>query len=297
MPSALSSVNHAENFPVASCLFPRALRQAVAVIYQFARSADDLADEGNAPPAVRLAALAQYRQALDQLALQQRPTATLFIALEQVVQQHTLPLKPFYDLLDAFCQDIHIHHYSTIDEVLKYCERSATPIGYLMLKLYGITDAALLSYSNAICTGLQLANFCQDVGIDWDIGRVYLPQDEIRENGVDAKNLPLAESSVEWRQLMHLQIQRARQLINSGRPLVVALQQHKNDQKGLPSSKRLAWELRMIIEGGLRILERIEAVDYQVVSRRPSLNFKDWGIILARCLYFHGRSQCLQKHE
>lgn len=286
----LFSADQKENFPVASLLLPRKLRHAISVIYRFARSADNLADEGNETPQARLTALSLYKQQLNIIAQKQPPSLPLFIALDKVIQQHQLPLQPFYDLLDAFCQDVHTHRYKNILDVLHYCTRSANPIGRLMLSLYGITDPHLQRYADTICTGLQLANFCQDVALDWQIKRIYIPQAEIQKAGLDPTLLPTYDASPAWQHLMQGQVARARHFLNAGRPLVKALQNYPL-MSTTHTPNRLAWELRLIIEGGLRILERIEQINYRVFKQRPTLNPKDWLIIFSRGLYFHRHTQ------
>lgn len=293
-----SSVQHAENFPVASFLIPRALRHAVMVIYQFARSADDFADEGNITTQERLSALTSYQRQLDLIARKVPATYPLFMQLERIIHQHALPLSPFYDLLSAFCQDTQIQRYDNINQLFDYCQRSANPIGRLVLALHGLTCTNMIKYSDAVCTGLQLTNFCQDVSIDWNMGRTYIPQDELAAANLTMQDLSQVESSYVWQQLMQQQIARARMLLQAGRPLITALQQYsaqthantsqaalkKNITRG--AIKRLSWELRLTIEGGLRILERIEQCNYRVFSQRPTLNAQDWLIIIWRGMRF-----------
>src|SRR5262249_30150958 len=171
------SVGHYENFPVASLLLPASLRRPVSVIYRFARSADDFADEGDLPPAARLALLDGYRQELDRLKSGTQPVAPLFQELRSVVLARGLPLAPFYDLLDAFSQDVRKLRYESFAEVMDYCRRSADPIGRLMLHLYGTSNTANIASSDSVCSALQLINFWQDVEVDFRKNRVYLPQD------------------------------------------------------------------------------------------------------------------------
>src|SRR5271167_1263863 len=166
------SVAHYENFPVASRLVPASLRAAVVAIYRFARAADDIADEGTDPPAARLSQLDAYASMLDRIERGEVPSAAPFAELAAAIERHALPLRPFHDLLSAFRQDVTKPRYATYDEVLDYCARSANPIGRLLLHLYHAHDAGNLRHADAICTGLQLANFWQDIAIDWrKIGR------------------------------------------------------------------------------------------------------------------------------
>ncbi|MCC7005833.1 MAG: squalene synthase HpnC [Ottowia sp.] len=282
-----TSVSHAENFPVASLFIAPKLRAPIAAIYCFARNADDFADEGDHCAETRLTALAEYHQGLDRIAQGLPANTPLFEALNQVIRIHQLALAPFYDLLHAFRRDIFVKRYRDNAALLNYCRYSANPIGQLILALHGLANEQTVQWSNAICTGLQLANFCQDVALDWRMGRIYLPQDELYAAGITPDNLPQAELSAAWRTLMNQQITRARTLLHTGRPLVFALKAiGKNAIQKDYLAKRLSWELRLTIEGGLRILERIEQCHYRVFTQRPTLNFRDWLIIIARCFRF-----------
>jgi len=185
------AVDHYENFPVASLLLPRALRGAVRDIYRFARSADDIADEGDADAATRLAQLAAYRAQLQRIDARQEPDAlvAIFAPLALTIARHHLPLAPFTDLLSAFEQDVRVARYDDDAALLDYCARSANPVGRLMLHLYDARDPAYLPLSDAICTGLQLTNFWQDIALDWAKGRVYLPRDALARHGVDEDDI------------------------------------------------------------------------------------------------------------
>lgn len=266
-------VEHYENFPVASLLLPARLREPVEAIYAFARSADDVADEGDAPAIVRLARLHDYQIALEACAhghpVHDGSIAPLFKRLGRAINAHALPLQPFRDLLDAFMQDVSKTRYRDFDELRDYCRRSADPVGRLMLHLYGAAMPDNLRRSDAICTSLQLINFCQDVAVDWRKERIYLPQDDMARFGIDEPTLdalvygttPINE---EWRALLAFEVQRARAMMHEGAPLA----------RALPG--RIGWELRLVVLGGLRILERIEAVGYDVFHRRPTLGRSDW---------------------
>lgn len=266
------AVDHYENFPVASLLLPARLRPAVAAIYAFARSADDLADEGDASAGQRLAALAVYEQGLDAIEQQRLPSVSavpqLFIALEQTVHAYQLPLQPLRDLLSAFRQDVVTTRYPTFAALLDYCRRSANPVGILMLQLYGRADAANLRDSDAICSALQLINFWQDAAIDWQKGRIYLPQEDLDRFGVTAEHLTEARVDARWCALMRFEVERARTMMLSGAPLATRL------------PGRIGWELRLVVQGGLRILDAIEAAGFDVFRQRPVLRKADWCRIL-----------------
>ena len=274
----MNGVEHYENFPVASVLCPPALRPAVVAIYHFARTADDIADEGDAPSAQRLADLQAYRQDLRALYASSAPSsrwAAVFGPLDRVRQQHQLPEAPLADLLDAFMQDVRNPGYATRAELLDYCRRSANPIGRLLLHLYGVQDSTARAEADAICTALQLINFWQDLSVDLLRGRHYVPQADAQAHGalplqpgVDtAATQALVQDLVAW----------SRTLMQRGAPLV-----HR-----LPG--RAGWELRLVVQGGLRILEKIEAMQHTTMSHRPTLGASDLPRLLWRALCMRRR--------
>jgi squalene synthase HpnC len=249
----MSSIDHYENFPVASWLCPAQLRPAVQALYHFARTADDLADEGHDPAHHRLDALGEYRADL-QNCLNQAPALSVrwpkvFTPLQHVALQYQLPAQPLFDLLDAFEQDVVYSSvgqgYRNRGELLDYCRRSANPVGRLMLHLYGVNDAISLAQSDAICSALQLINFWQDRADDLRRGRDYLPEGHT-----------LSE-----------ELSFARELMMQGAPLVHRI-------KGLAG-----WELRAVVQGGLAVLDkldaRVETVDHtqlvRLVLKKPDL--------------------------
>jgi squalene synthase HpnC len=266
-------VEHYENFPVASFLLPKRLVPAVEAIYAFARSADDIADEGDADPDQRLAALARYEQALDTIARGEATDDPQFARLAAVIAQYHLPLQPFRDLLSAFRQDVVVKRYPDFAALLDYCQRSANPVGLLMLSLYGAADEHNVRQSDAICSSLQLINFLQDVAIDREKDRIYLPADDLARFGVESGRLRDWTADACWRELMSFEVARARALMLSGAPLALRL------------PGRLGWELRLVVQGGLRILEAIERADYDVFMRRPKLGARDWLILGWRALW------------
>lgn len=260
-------VDHYENFPVASWLVPASLRGAIVAIYWFARGADDIADEGDAEPAARLAALDHYATMLDRIAAGARPAEAPFAALSDAVREHALPLPLLHALLSAFRQDVLKSRYADYAEICDYCTRSANPIGRLLLHLYGVTDEASLKRSDAICAGLQLANFWQDIAVDWAKDRVYLPADDMRRFGVSERHIADATCDASWQRLLAFEVDRARALLRDGRPLA----------RTLPLRLRL--ELRMVVAGGLRILKRIDDVRGDVFRHRPVLTAGDWSAL------------------
>jgi squalene synthase HpnC len=264
------AVEHYENFPVASILLPRRLVPAVEAIYAFARSADDIADEGAALPAERLAQLDAYEAALDRIAEGAAPLDPMFARLAHVLDEFALPQAPLRDLLSAFRQDVTTTRYADYPLLLDYCRRSANPVGRLMLALYGVHDPLSLRESDAICTALQLTNFWQDVAIDIGKGRIYLPQEDLARFGVQAADIEAGRQGPAWRALLRFEVGRARALMLEGAPLATRLR------------GRIGLELRMIVQGGLRILEAIERVDYDVFHQRPQLKRRDWVVVAWR---------------
>jgi squalene synthase HpnC len=262
--SYFMSVEHYENFPVASLLMPARLRPAVRAIYAFARSADDIADEGDALPEERLAALGSYVEELERIASGKDPETPLFRRLQEKVTEFKLPLQPFHDLLSAFQQDVVTTRYATFEDLKDYCRRSANPVGRLMLHLYGAAGEENLRDADAICTALQLINFWQDVAVDWQKKRIYLPREDMDRFAVTEGHIAGQIRDQAWHALMRFETERARALMLSGSALPLRL------------GGRIGWELRMIVQGGLRILERLERADYDVFARRPVLGPRDW---------------------
>lgn len=271
------SVDHYENFPVASLLCPPALRPAVAAIYHFARTADDIADEGNAPPAQRLADLSAYRAELQAAyrggAIASARWPQVFGPLRTALARHALPADLLADLLSAFEQDVVRDAYVDRADLLDYCRRSANPVGRLMLHLYGIGGAQALRQSDAICSALQLANFWQDLGVDTRRGRLYVPASDCARRGVDPASLLAQRDAPNVRALVADVVEWARALMRDGAPLVHAV------------PGRAGWELRLVVQGGLRILEKIAALDFATLHTRPRLRWYDAPLLLWRALW------------
>lgn len=270
------SIEHYENFPVASWLCPPALRPAIMAIYGFARTADDLADEGDAGAAQRLRDLADYRADLRAVAAGRAPSprwaARVFAPLARAIAEHRLPLPLLEDLLDAFEQDLVKTDYATRAELLDYCRRSANPVGRLLLHLYGIDDADALRQSDAICSALQLINFWQDFTVDGPRGRIYAPLEDRRRHGVEGQDLLSLRDSPAARALIAELCAWARALMADGAPLV-----HR-----IPG--RAGWELRLVVQGGLRILDRLQAMRFAALLRRPTVGAADAPLLLWRAL-------------
>ena len=267
------SVGHYENFPVASLLLPRELREPVAVIYRFARTADDFADEGDATASRRLELLQEFRAELEKIHASRPPQTPLFEDVARIVRAHALPLQLFRDLLDAFSQDVVKNRYADVAEVLDYCRRSANPVGRLLLALFRKDSRENLDLSDKICSSLQLINFWQDVDVDYVTkDRVYLPQDEMRRFGVTEDHLRDKRCDTSFRQLLQFQVERARRMMLEGKPLVDKL------------DGRFRLEIAITVQGGLRILEKLERTGYDMFRHRPVHRWFDWPLLFLRAL-------------
>jgi squalene synthase HpnC len=269
------SVDHYENFPVASVLCPARLRPAVAALYWFARTADDLADEGDAAPAQRLADLAAYRSDLEAVLAGQAPSPrwpSVFAPLATAITRFHLPAELLGDLLSAFEQDVVQNDYVDRAQLLDYCRRSANPVGRLLLHLHGISDAHALTQSDAICSALQLANFWQDLRIDTARGRLYTPHSDRLRHGVQAPRLLAQQDGPAVRALVADLVGWTREMMHSGAALV----------HSVPG--RAGWELRLVVQGGLRILDKIERSGHATLLMRPRLRWFDAPVMLWRAL-------------
>jgi hydroxysqualene synthase len=265
---------HYENFPVASRLLPRRMRPHVAAIYAFARLADDMADEGARPARERLADLDDWRQRLEAAigtdSLPAESHGIVFSALRHTIEVCRLPPQLFRDLLSAFRQDVTTTRYATWEDVLDYCRRSANPVGRLVLRVAGYRSDALDAASDAICTALQLANFWQDFAIDWRKGRLYLPESIWRPAGAAEADLDARTMTPEWRRALAEVTARTRALFAEGRPVCDGV------------GGRLRYELRATWLGGTTILDKLEAANFDVFSRRPQLTKSDLPRLLWR---------------
>lgn len=281
-------VGHYENFPVASWLCPPRLRPAVAAIYRFARTADDLADEGQATAPERLADLAAFRSELTRCIEKAeggaaRPATerwpAVFGPLGVAIARHQLPGNLLHDLLSAFEQDVRYtaqqHRYASTDELLGYCRLSANPVGRLLLHLYGVHDARSLQQSDQICSALQLINFWQDISRDLPNARCYLPADTLKRHGLQVADFesPLLEATAARRAVVAELCAYARGLMQLGAPLA----------RRVPG--RAGWELRLVVQGGLRILELIEEQGHRSWQTRVQLQRADAPRLLWRALW------------
>lgn len=281
---------HYENFPVASVLLPPAMRPHVAAVYAFARAADDFADEGHAAPDERLARLETWRHALHGCVRDHHSVdgsdALVFRALGHTIRAHELPLSLFDDLLSAFAQDVTVHRYATWAEVLDYCRRSANPVGRLVLRLAGVVDKRADGWSDHVCTALQLANFWQDLGIDWDRGRLYLPAEALDRFGARESALEAAVRSrvlpVEWRRAVADAVDRTDAMFQDGRPVCDSV------------DGRLRWELRATWLGGRAILAKLRRGGCDPLAERPRLGASDVPALLWRALFWRRRAESIE---
>jgi len=272
--------SHYENFPVASRLMPARLRPHVAAIYAFARTADDFADEPGREPEERLRLLNEWGRRLDGEHFPDKqsppdkecPPDMIFSALADTRARFDLPAELFHDLLSAFKQDVVTTRYESWDAVLDYCRRSANPVGRLVLRLSGYRDDALDQASDAVCTALQLTNFWQDVAIDWPRGRLYVPEEVWRTAGADPEVLDRGRMTPQWTTAMRTCGDYTRRLFADGRPVCDGV------------GGRLRYELRATWLGGSRVLDRLEAVNYDVFTSRPRLGTSDAIVIASKTL-------------
>ena len=254
---------HYENFPIVSFFVPKRLRKHVAIIYWFARSADDIADEGNEKPEFRLDKLDEFELKFKQ-ALNGKPDSAFFSALSETITVLNLTPKHFTDLLYAFKQDVVKKRYDNYEELLNYCNHSANPVGRLILELFNVRNKDAYYYSDEICTALQLTNFFQDSKIDFNRGRIYYPQAEMEKYGVAEKVFELNENNLNLQKLVKFNVERTRVLFNDGKKLLKFL------KGGL--KLEISWTLR----GGEAILDKISKNNYDVLNKRPVLSKTDF---------------------
>lgn len=255
--------SHYENFPVTSFFLKKDLQKHIAVIYQFARQADDIADEGDMPEDLRLLKLNEYQKFLEHC-FSSKYENGFWEVLKLTIDEKKLSPHYFTDLLDAFKQDTSKKKYDNYDELLAYCTKSANPVGRIILELYNIREEEPIKYSDKICTALQLTNFCQDVNIDILKNRIYLPKDEMNLFNVDAKQIADKRFNENFSKLMNYQVERIKRLFVEGRELLPFL--HGS----------LKLQINMTIKGGEAVLKKIEELNYNVLRSRPKLQKIDF---------------------
>ncbi|MBI5463834.1 MAG: squalene synthase HpnC [Ignavibacteriales bacterium] len=263
---------HYENFPVASWLLPRDKRKYVAAIYAFARIADDFADEPGYTLAERVDGLTQWRSELEQCreGVAGHP---VFVALLETIKRFDIPIDLFEHLLDAFQQDVMVHRYETFQDVLEYCNNSANPIGRLVLLLFNYRNQELFEWSDAVCTALQLTNFWQDLSVDIPRDRLYLPQEDLDKFNYSESDLRQLRYTARFKGLMEFEIDRTQDLFDLGKPLLTEV------------GRDVRRELKLTWLGGARILQKIRAQNYNVLSRRPLLSTRDKAALLTGSLF------------
>lgn len=265
--------SHYENFPVASLVIPRERRPYVAAIYAFARTADDFADEGDVPAHERLRRLDEWGEKLRRC-YRGDATEPVFVALGETAARTGLPREPLDALLHAFRLDVTAQRFSGFEDLLFYCRHSANPVGYLLLHLFGEATERTIPLSDSICTGLQLANFWQDLSVDWANGRLYVPLEDLGRFGYTESELGRGVFDERFRRMLAFEVDRAREYLLNGVSLL-----------NLVSSARLRFELSLTVRGGLAILEAVRATGYDVLHRRPSLSVINKAGILLRTLF------------
>lgn len=267
------SKTHYENFPVASFLIPREKRLDIAIVYWFARTADDLADEGQISATERISALNDFEKNFGD-ALNSKFASEEFRILSDVIIRNKLNPQYFTDLISAFRQDVIRNRYRTFDEVLDYCRRSANPVGRLVLDIFNVKNEDAYLYSDKICTALQLTNFFQDVEIDFAKGRIYFPQDEMSRFNVNENMFEMRENNPNFSALLKYNVERTKVLFNEGKKLFSFL------------NGRLKAEIKWTVAGGEKILAKIEKNKYQIFGKRPKLNKRDFITILFKSIFY-----------
>ncbi len=265
------ATQHYENFQVVSFLLPKHLHQDFYNVYSFCRWADDLGDEiGDPQESLRL--LAWWRQELVSLFENGEAAHPVFVALKITIERHGIPMQPFERLIQAFEHDQVVTRYQSFDEVLAYCVNSANPVGHLVLYLGGYNDPERQRLSDFTCSALQLANFWQDVAVDLKKDRVYLPLDLLARHGYTVEELFLLEFNERFRSVMMEAISVAEGLFRQGLPLVKMV------------DRRLSLDLDLFSRGGLKVLDKIRAQDYNVLACRPHISKVERVGILLQCL-------------
>ncbi|MEZ6066161.1 MAG: squalene synthase HpnC [Planctomycetaceae bacterium] len=268
------AIGHYENFPVVSWMLPRELRQHFYNVYAFCRWADDLGDEvSGSDKSLRL--LSWWRNELERCYVG-ATTHPVYVALRPTIERFSIPIVPFNDLISAFEQDQRVAEYETFSQLQDYCRRSADPVGRIVLHLCECFNPQNVDWSDSICTGLQLANFWQDVARDHAIGRVYLPREDRERFGYTDESLSAHQANAAFHALMEFQVRRAREHLLAGLPLADAV------------PGRVKLDIELFIQGGLRILKRIEAIDYRVWETRPKVGKRDIVPMLGNVIWRRG---------
>lgn len=265
------ATHHYENFHVVSLLLPKRLHQDFYNVYAFCRWADDLGDE-TGDPRESLRLLGWWRGELRALFAGEPPSHPVFIALAETIRRHHLPVDPFDDLIDAFVQDQTVARYRDWDHLLDYCRRSANPVGRLVLMLCGYRDPERFRLSDFTCSALQLANFWQDVAVDLEKNRIYLPQHLLMRHGCPEQDLLARRPTPAFRRVMEDAVDYAQELFEQGLPLSRMV------------DRRLALDIDLFSRGGMKVLDKIRAQDYDVLSSRPAISKTERALLLLQSL-------------
>ncbi|MBK8945721.1 MAG: squalene synthase HpnC [Ignavibacteriae bacterium] len=266
--------SHYENFPVLSFFTPKHLRKFIAVVYQFARQADDIADEGNFSNQKKIVELEKYENELN-LAFNQNYENDFWKVFHHTIITKNLTKENFINLIKAFKQDLMKFRYNGFDDLLNYCKNSADPVGRIILEIYGVKNNEIEKYSDFICTALQLTNFYQDVSVDFQKGRIYIPQNEMQKFSIEETDFQNTSSNkIQFVELMTFQIERTRKMFSEGRKLLNFL------------PLRLRMQILVTIKGGEAILQKIENINFDVLNQRPKLNKLDFVKIFLSALIF-----------
>jgi hydroxysqualene synthase len=263
---------HYENFPVGSFLIPKHLQHYVFSLYAFARTADDFADEPGYSDAERLVYLNEWEE-LFRKSLSAKTQHPIMWAVSETIRKHDLPPILFLDLLSAFRQDVTVHRYETMDHLLDYCTRSANPVGRLLLMLFGYRDQDLFTYSDAICSALQLTNLWQDVSVDIKKNRIYIPQADMQAFRVTETDIELGDEGIGFRNLIRFETDRTLTMFKMGDPLLKHLR------------GRFKWEIKAVLAGGRQVLRKIEKINYTVGRKRPALSYTDTPALIAKFFF------------
>lgn len=265
--SLIFAKSHYENFPVVLFSIPKEIKRHIAVVYQFARQADDIADEGNFATETRIENLNEYENDFN-LSLTGKPKNDFWLALKNTIEKFSIEEKLFIDLISAFKQDVIKNRYETFEELLDYCSRSANPVGRILLKIFNVNDVEAIKASDKICTALQLTNFYQDISIDVLKNRIYLPKEKMKLFGVDEQQIKNRIVDDKFKLLLKSLLEETKIMFEEGHNIL----------SYIPNSFQL--QMKMTILGGEKILEKIPLIDYDVFNKRPKLSKKDFAIIL-----------------
>ncbi len=270
---------HYENFPVASLFMPAEKRPYIQSIYAFARTADDFADDAGRSDRERLQLLEVWKDLLDRCYREDDADSSetadhpVFVALKETIHRLHIPIEPLQDLLTAFSLDVTKKRFASFEETLYYCKHSANPVGRLVLMIFGYRDEELFLYSDKICTALQLANFWQDIDVDFKKNRVYIPRDDLARFAYGEEDLHKGVVDERFRALMRFEVERTRELFYQGAPLPSLV------------DKDLRLELKLVWFGGMAILRKIERVGFDVFQRRPVLHAGNKLAVFLRALF------------